>query len=166
MCHTWLYNVIVSTRTSERTSPAIHCGCEPILSERKSYGWGHPGHTISTGRILFLHGWCVYTHHFYTPHSGELRTQKWKSHLVRIQSLKVLPLKHGVGQYIAIHAMLTVRDSSLQIFILPVHSPAFFPNLSRIFPVLAVANTGSCVCLQKKRSFCWTQVPVLSARGT
>ena len=96
------------------------------------------------------------------PRPGELRMQKLKSHLLRIQSLKVLPLKHGVGQYIAIHAMLTVRDSSLQIFILPVHSPAFFPNLSRIFPVLAVANTGSCVCLQKKRSFCWTQVPVLS----
>ena len=116
MCHTWLYNVIVSTRTSERTSPAIHCGCEPILSERKSYGWGHPGHTISTGRILFLHGWCVYTHHFYTPHSGELQTQKWKSHLVRIQSLKVLPLKPGVGQYIAIHATLTARDFFLPYF--------------------------------------------------
>ena len=30
--------------------------------------------------------------------SGELRTQKLKSHLVRIQSLNVLPLKPGVGQ--------------------------------------------------------------------
>ena len=135
MCHTWLYNVIVSTRTSERTSPAIHCGCEPILSERKSYGWGHPGHTISTGRILFLHGWCVYTHHFYTPHSGELRTQKWKSHLVRIQSLKVLPLKPGVGQYIAI-----LRSAQLH----------FFQNPSRFFPVLTVANTGSRVGPQSK----------------
>ena len=29
----------------------------------------------------------------------------------------------------------------LLISTLPVHSPAFFPNLSRFFPVLAVANT-------------------------
>ena len=45
------------------------------------------------------------------PRSGELRTQKLKSHLVRTQSLNVLPLKPGVGQYIAIHARLTARDS-------------------------------------------------------
>ena len=44
------------------------------------------------------------------PRSGELRTQKLKSHLVRTQSLNVLPFKSGVGQYIAIHAMLTARD--------------------------------------------------------
>ena len=44
------------------------------------------------------------------PRSGELRTQKLKSHLVRTQSLNVLPLKPGVGQYIAIHATLTARD--------------------------------------------------------
>ncbi|WP_419597048.1 hypothetical protein, partial [Thiolapillus sp.] len=35
------------------------------------------------------------------PRSGELRTLKLKSHLVRTQSLNVLPLKPGVGQYIA-----------------------------------------------------------------
>ena len=44
------------------------------------------------------------------PPNGELRTQKLKSHLVRTQSFKVLPLKPGVGQYIAIHATLTARD--------------------------------------------------------
>ena len=42
--------------------------------------------------------------------SRELRTQNLKSHLVRTQSLIVLPLKPGVGQYIAIHATLTARD--------------------------------------------------------
>ena len=42
--------------------------------------------------------------------TGELRTQKLKSHLVRTQSLNVLPLKPGVGQYIAIHATLTAGD--------------------------------------------------------
>ena len=34
------------------------------------------------------------------PRNGELRTQKLKSHLVRTQSLNVLPLKSGVGQNI------------------------------------------------------------------
>ena len=44
------------------------------------------------------------------PRSGELRTQKLKCHLVRTQSLNVFPFKHGVGQYIAIHATFTARD--------------------------------------------------------
>ena len=69
------------------------------------------------------------------PRSGELRTQKLKSHLVRTQSLNVLPFKPGVGQYIAIHATLTARDFSfLLISTLPVHSPAFFPKPLPIFP--------------------------------
>ena len=48
--------------------------------------------------------------------------------------------------------------SSLLIYIVPVHSPAFFPkpltiffqNFSQVFPVLAAANTGSCVGPQNK----------------
>ena len=48
--------------------------------------------------------------------SGELRTQKLKSHLVRTQSLNVLPLKPWVGQYIAIHATLTARNFFLTYF--------------------------------------------------
>ena len=51
-----------------------------------------------------------------SPRSGELRTQKLKSHLVRTQSLNILPLKPGVGQYIAIHATLTARDFFLAHF--------------------------------------------------
>ena len=68
--------------------------------------------------------------HLFTsrPRSGELRTQKLKSYLVRTQSLNVRPLKPGVGQYIAIHAVLASRDSSLLVSALPVHSPAFFPK--------------------------------------
>ena len=72
-----------------------------------------------------------------------------KSHLVRTQTLIVLPLKRGVGQYIAIHATLTARDFLL-ISTFPVHSPAFFPPPSPIFSVLAVAKTGSCVGPQNK----------------
>ena len=48
--------------------------------------------------------------------SGELRTQKSKSHLVRTQSLNVLSLNPGVGQYIAIHDTLTARDFFLANF--------------------------------------------------
>ena len=48
--------------------------------------------------------------------SGELRTQKLKSHMVRTQSLNVLPLKFGVGQYIAIYATLTARNFFLDYF--------------------------------------------------
>ena len=50
------------------------------------------------------------------PRSGELRTQKLKSHLVRTQSSHGLPLKPGVGQYIAIHATPTARDFILAYF--------------------------------------------------
>ena len=74
-----------------------------------------------------------------TPLSGELRTQKLKSYLVRTQSLNVLPLKPGVGQYITIHAILIARDFFLAVSTFPVHSPAFFPKLLPNFPVLAVA---------------------------
>ena len=48
--------------------------------------------------------------------SGELRTQKFKSHLVRTQSLNVLPWKSEVGQCVAIHATLTARDFFLAYF--------------------------------------------------
>ena len=42
----------------------------------------------------------------------------------------------------------------------------FFQNLSRFFPVLAVANTGSCVGPQNKIGHpAGCRVPVLSARG-
>ena len=50
---------------------------------------------------------------YFTPCSGELQMQKLKSHVLRTQSLKVLPFKPGIGQYKAIHASLTARDFSL-----------------------------------------------------
>ena len=51
-----------------------------------------------------------------SPRSDELRTQKLKFHLLRTQSLKVLTLKAGVRQYIAIYAMLTARNFFLANF--------------------------------------------------
>ena len=85
-----------------------------------------------------------------TPRSGKLRTQKLKSHLVTTQSLNVLPLKPRVAQYKPTMLRLLPGISSLLTSTLPVHSPAFFQNLSRCFPALAVANTGSCVGSQNK----------------
>ena len=56
--------------------------------------------------------------------------------------LNVLPLKPGVGQYIAIHATLTARDFFLAYFYTSSQFTCiFFQILSRFFPVLAVANT-------------------------
>ena len=46
------------------------------------------------------------------------------------QSLNVLPLKPGVGQYIAIHATLTASDFLLAYFTLPVNLSAFSPDFS------------------------------------
>ena len=75
------------------------------------------------------------------PCSGELRTQKLKSHLLRTQSLNVLPFKPGVGQYIAIHATLTARDFFLASFYPSGPFTCIFSKPLLIFPVLVVANT-------------------------
>ena len=103
--------------------------------------------------------------------SGELWTQKLKSHLVRTQSLNVLPLKPGVGQCI----VYTNRQWFLPCLFLPFQSIHlyFFQNLSWFFPVLAVANTGSCVGPQNKidgpagcRFLCWVPAEGKQAHKT
>ena len=73
--------------------------------------------------------------------------QKLKSHLVRAQSLNVLPSQPGVGQHIALHAMLTAKDFFLAYFYpsSPFTCIIFYQNLPLFFPILAVASTGSCV---------------------
>ena len=83
--------------------------------------------------------------------SGELRTQKLKSYLVRTRSLNVLPLKLEVGQYIAVHATLTAKKILPCFFLLfqSIHLH-FFQNLSRFFCALAVANSGFCEGPQNK----------------
>ena len=83
--------------------------------------------------------------------------------VLRTQSLKVLFLKPGVGQYIAIYATLTARDFFLAYYypsgpLTCILFPKPLPSFFFFFPVLAVANTGSCVGP-------WMQVPVLRARG-
>ena len=69
------------------------------------------------------------------PRSGELRTQKLKSHLVRRQSLNLLPLKPGLGQCIVMHTTPTARDSSLLLSSFRFIQLHFPQNLARFFPV-------------------------------
>ena len=81
---------------------------------------------------------------FSVPPSGDMRTQKLKSHLLRTQRFKVLPLKPEVGQCIAISAMLTDRD--------------FF--VARFYP----SGLLTCIFSRTSREFfpCWlwlTSVP-------
>ena len=73
-----------------------------------------------------------------SPHtrSGELRTQKLKTHLMRTQSLNALPFKPGVGQYIAIHATLTAGDFFLAYFYSSGPFTCIFPKPLPIFSFL------------------------------
>ena len=54
---------------------------------------------------------------------------KLKSHLLKTQTLKVLPLNPGVGQYIAMHATLTARDFFLANFYPSGQFTCIFPKL-------------------------------------
>ena len=54
--------------------------------------------------------------------------QTLKSHVMRTHSLKVLPCKPGVDQYIAMHALLTARDFLLANFYLSGPFICIFPK--------------------------------------
>ena len=84
------------------------------------------------------------------PRNGELRMQKLKSHLVRTQSLNVLPLKPAVSQYIAIHAMLTARDFFLAYFYPSGPFTCIFSKTSPNFCCSLWLTHGSCVGPQNK----------------
>ena len=88
----------------------------------------------------------VFCHHHWNicrltlkPRSGELRTQKLKSHLMRTQSLNILPLKPGVGQCIGILATLTARDFFLAHFY-PSSIPLHF--FQKPLPVFSCVGSG------------------------
>ena len=82
------------------------------------------------GARLLVYRWCV------APQWWGAADAEIKSHLLRIQSLKVLPLKPGVGQYIAIDATLAVRDFFLAYFYPSGPFPCIFsktsPDFSRV----------------------------------
>ena len=91
--------------------------------------------TRNTGSFLFVLSLSL-------PGSGELRMQKLKSHLLKTQSLKGLPLKPGVGQHIAMYATFTATDFFLAYFYPSgPFTSIFFPKPLPISQVLAVANT-------------------------
>ena len=119
--------------------PAVHVRVRWITKTRK-----HPACIVRSATPLQL-AFLADFPYCQEPRSGELRTQKLKSHLVRTQSLNVLPVKPGVSQYKPYMLRLLPGISSLLISTFPAHSPAFFQNLSQFFPVLAVANTVFCV---------------------
>ena len=95
--------------------------------------------TDDSHHLPFFHNFEE-TGHYYSAVSWEMRTQKLKSHLVRTQNLNVLPLKPGVVSIKPHMLSLLPGISSLLIFTLPVHSPAFFPRPLLISPVLAVTK--------------------------
>ena len=120
---------------------------------------------LITHRIGFLefHGWC--------PRSGVLWTQILKTLLVRTQSSKVLPSKPGEDPYIAMHATPAATDFFLANLYPSGPFTCIVSKTSRVFPVLAVANIGSCVGPKTKighpahRYRQLMQVPMLTARG-
>ena len=89
----------------------------------------------------------MYELYFLLPRSGELQTQKSKCDLVRTQSLNFFPLKPVYS-----HTCYTYCQGFPPCLFLPFLSIHlhFFQNVSQFFPVLAVANIGSCVNRQNK----------------
>ena len=116
------------------TSSAVCLGTVPLLlckNNHTSSCWGRSPNTspmFINSSIANLHEQSyhillrkkgIYLSHFIIVdlhHRYYTSTQKLKSYLVRTQSLNVLPLNLGIGQYIAIHAALTARDFFLAYF--------------------------------------------------
>ena len=96
--------------------------------------------------------------YFYVPEQFIHSPPQWgaanadsKSNLISTQSLKVLPLKTGVGQYIAMHATLIAKDLLFANFYPSRPFTCIFSKISpKLFPVLAAVNTGSCAGPQNK----------------
>ena len=85
-------------------------------------------------QVIFLpSGFKLYSCPTYALVFWAPQVQKLKSHLVRTQSLNVLPLKPGGDQYIAIHAMLTAKDFFLAYFYPSGPFTCIFSKTSPIF---------------------------------
>ena len=140
VCNDWaaVSMVRMTFKVNVSTSSGKMHVCHEFLYLRTSLRAGLIVARVSSGMGSF---YAVLWNHNYSPRSGELRTQKLKSYLVRTQSLNVLPLKSGVGQNIAIHATLTARNFFLAYFYPSGPFTCIFSKPLPIFPVLAVANT-------------------------
>ena len=140
----------VLTNGTWRVSPFVGLGCLSVklfsfcsVKPLRNLSFASPRKTLFRQRSLHHHQVPLQT-----PRSGELRTQKLKSHLLRTQSLKIPPLKPGVGQYLAIRATLTASE--------------FF--LAYVYP----SGPFTCIFQTSPNFFlCWlwlTPVPVLALR--
>ena len=100
--------------------------------------------------VLHMH---VHTHTSGTePHSEVLRMQNLKTPSVENPELKDSPFKAWSRSGYS-HACFTCCQGFLPLtnfYLLGPFILIFVQNLSRVFPVLAVANAGSCVDLQNK----------------
>ena len=88
---------------------------ELFLAVRRGFGGGFLGAEEGVWRRNILCCSVTADSDPQTPR-GMLRTQKLKTRLLRTQSLKVLPLKPGIGQYMAKHASPTAWDFFLDNF--------------------------------------------------
>ena len=114
---------------SSRCSPLIH----QLHSSMVPRDWRMPRLSFYQVRVyydpmLYCFGSC-----YDVPRRGALWTQKLKSHLVRTQSLNILPLEPGVGQYIAEQATLPARDFFLAHFYPSSPFTCIFPQTSPYF---------------------------------
>ena len=132
------------------------CCCHTLLSQQ--YIRNKLSHLPSQQELLHSRFQCRHYNYFSllshsavtTSRSGELRTQKLRSHLI-IHSLKVLSLKPGVGLYIAMHATLTARDFFLAHFYPSGQFTCIFSKTSPDFSLCWLWLThGSCVGPQNK----------------
>ena len=95
--------------------------------------------------FLPVYCWCYIISDQFTagsPRSGKLRTQKWKSHLVRTQRLNVLPLKSVYS-----HTCYAYCQGFLSCLFLPLRSIHlhFFQNLSWFLLCWLWPTHGSCI---------------------
>ena len=135
-------------RTQKLMSHLVRTQSLNVLPLEPGVGQHIAIHATLTARNFFLAYFypsspfaCIFskTSPEFSSRSGELRTQKLKSHLVRSQSLNVLPFKPSVGQYIAIHATLTARNFFLAYFY---PSSSFTRIFSKPLPIFFCVGCG------------------------
>ena len=115
------------------------------LLRTNSYSW-LPVAGQSPTVDCFLLDYCLMLMISYRLSQRGAGDTKIKVPSVENTEVKSSPFKfRSRSVYIALHASLTARDFFLDnFFLFGSFTCIFFQNLSRVFPVLAVANTESC----------------------
>ena len=131
----WVYGMKVAS-AANNSRVWVKTWCK--LSSSSSLFLSHRAHLPRWGCYELAQP-SLPTPFLFCPRSGKLRTQKLKSPVVRTQSLNVLPLKAGVGQFIAAHTTLTARDFFLSYFYL---SGPFTCIFSKSLPTVSCVFSG------------------------